>query len=112
MCLILKVINLRANQVRLEYFSQDGEEGYPGNLKISVIYTLTDQNELKIDYAAKTDKTTLVNLTSHSYFNLAGEGSGDVLNQQLMINAKLFTPIDSTSAPTGEIRKIARIFPQ
>jgi aldose 1-epimerase len=94
------------NHIQLDYFSKDGEEGYPGNLKVSVIYTFTDQDELKIDYSATTDITTIINLTSHSYFNLAGEGSGDVLNQLLMINANFFTPVDNTSVPTGEIRKV------
>jgi len=95
------------NSLELEYLSKDGEEGYPGNLKVGVTYFLTDRDELRIDYSAVTDKTTVINLTSHSYFNLAGEGSGDILNQQLMINARFFTPIDSTSAPTGEIKIVA-----
>jgi aldose 1-epimerase len=103
---VWKVVHTTENTLQLEYLSKDGEEGYPGNLKVSVIYTLTDQNELWIDYSATTDRSTPVNLTSHSYFNMAGEGSGDVLNQQLMINAKFFTPVDDTSAPTGEIKMV------
>jgi aldose 1-epimerase len=99
-------VKYSTNQIQLDYFSKDGEEGYPGNLCVTVIYTLTDQDELRIDYSATTDKTTIINLTSHSYFNLAGEGSGDVLNQHLMINANFFTPIDKTSVPSGEIRKV------
>lgn len=92
-----------SSSVQLQYLSADGEEGYPGNVKAAVTYTLTDNNELHLDYLATTDKTTVVNLASHSYFNLQGEGSGDICNQELMINAAYFTPIDETSIPTGEI---------
>lgn len=89
--------------LELTYKSVDGEENYPGNLDIKVTYTLTEENELKIDYYALSDKDTVVNLTNRTYFNLAGHKSGDVLNHKLMINANRFTNINNEGIPTGLI---------
>jgi aldose 1-epimerase len=92
--------------VKLSYISEDGEEGYPGNLACSVIYTLTEDDKLKISYEAETDKKTVVNLTNHSYFNLAGQGSGDILGHVLTINADKYTVVDEGLIPTGENRNV------
>ena len=90
--------------LRLTYRSWDGEEGYPGNLEAVVTYQLTDRNELRIEYRAHTDQDTIVNLTNHSYFNLAGAGT--ILDHQLTISADAFTPVDDTLIPTGELRPV------
>ena len=93
--------------LELSYLSKDGEEGFPGNLNVTVIYTFTDDDALRISYSATTDKKTVVNLTNHSYFNLAGQGSGDILGHLLMIEADKFTPVDKGLIPTGELRDVA-----
>jgi aldose 1-epimerase len=94
------------NALKLTYVSKDGEEGYPGNLTTTVIYTLTENNELKIDYEASTDKATPVNLTNHSYFNLAAGKAEDALDHILMLNADKFTVVDAALIPTGENRNV------
>ena len=93
--------------LELTYLSKDGEEGFPGNLKATVVYHLTDADELKIEYRATTDKDTVANLTNHSYFNLKGAGLGDNLGHLMMLNADKFTPVDAGLIPTGELRAVA-----
>jgi aldose 1-epimerase len=92
--------------VELHYISKDGEEGYPGNLSVTVRYTLSG-SDLKIEYNATTDKPTVLNLTNHSYFNLSGQGHGTILRDQLKLNASRFTPVDKSLIPTGELKSVA-----
>ncbi len=100
-------INDSVPSLSLSYVSKDGEEGYPGNLKVNVVFTFTNDNELQIDYAAETDKPTVINLTNHSYFNLTGDISNTILNHSIKINADKFTPVDETLIPTGELKDVA-----
>lgn len=93
--------------LELNYLSQDGEENYPGNLNVTVRYTLTDKNQLQIDYHATTDQETILNLTNHSYFNLAGHAAGTILDHLVTINADEFLPVNEHLIPTGEKRKVA-----
>jgi aldose 1-epimerase len=99
----------RGDTVGVEFLhtSPDGDEGYPGTLRVSVTYTLTPGNQLEVEYRAKTDRATPVNLSQHSYFNLAGEGSGNILRDVLTIDADRYTPVDSTLIPTGELASVA-----
>jgi aldose 1-epimerase len=94
--------------VKFSYTSKDGEEGYPGKLDVSVTYLLTDENEWRIDYVATADQATPVNLTQHSYFNLKGEGNGDILDHEMTFKASKFTPVTVGLIPTGELRAVAK----
>ena len=95
-----------AAAVQMSYLSKDGDQGFPGNLSVNVRFTLADDNSLKIEYAATSDKDTVVNLTNHTYFNLAGQGHGDVLQQQVMLHASRFTPINADLIPTGALASV------
>jgi aldose 1-epimerase len=100
------VKNDSLDSLKLSYISKDGEEGYPGTVELTVTYTLTQANELKIDYLGKTDKTTILNPTNHSYFNLSGDFTKTILDHELQINAEKITPVDQYSITTGELRNV------
>jgi aldose 1-epimerase len=101
------VHNFYGHGLELTYLSKDGEEGYPGNLKVTAVYVVTDQNELLLQFTATTDKDTVVNLTHHSYFNLAGQGNSNILGHVVFINADQTTPVDSVLIPTGKFADVA-----
>jgi aldose 1-epimerase len=101
------VISSTPPSLELTLRSPDGDQGFPGNLEVSVTFTVTDQNELQMSYQATTDKPTVINLTNHTYFNLAGAGNGNILAEILRINADQYTPSDETQIPTGEIKSVA-----
>jgi len=103
---VWKAEQVSPTKIIFTYTSPDGEEGYPGNLEISIMYEVTASNEFRIEYAATTDKTTVCNLTNHTYFNLSGEGAETINDHLLMINADKYTPVDSTLIPTGELATV------
>ncbi len=100
------VKNANANRIEMTYTSDDGEEGYPGRLSSTVVYSLADDNTLRIDMSASTQAPTIVNIVNHSYWNLAGHNSGNILDHQLMLNASTYTPVDETFIPTGAIDSV------
>lgn len=103
---IWEVVEATKNRIVFKYLSVDGEEGYPGNLEVNMTYELTDDNALKIEYLATTDKTTIVNLTNHSYFNLSGEGESTIIDHVLKMNVDYITPLDSNSIPLGDMMDV------
>jgi aldose 1-epimerase len=104
---VWRVLRAGDQGLHLQYVSKDGEEGFPGTLTVDVTYSLTANNELKIDYLATTDKTTVLNLTNHSYFNLKGQGEGEITDHKVQINATKFTPVDEHLIPTGKLEPVA-----
>jgi aldose 1-epimerase len=100
------LVTADGSALQLTYFSKDGEEGFPGNLKVTAVYTLTDNNELRLDFTATTDQPTVCNLTHHSYFNLRGQGNGDILGHEVYINSGQTTPVDKDLITTGELKPV------
>lgn len=103
---VWNVVKATGNTLELQYTSKDGEEGFPGNLNVTALYTLTEENALRLDYKATTDKPTVVNLTQHSYFNLAGQGKGDILGHEVYINSDKTTPVDKDLITTGAFASV------
>jgi len=103
---VWNVVKATANSLELQYTSKDGEEGFPGNLKVTAVYTLTDDNALRLNFTSTTDKPTVLNLTHHSYFNLAGQGNGDILGHEVYINSDKTTPVDKVLITTGEFAPV------
>jgi aldose 1-epimerase len=100
-------VRVMNDAIRLTTVSKDGDNGYPGNLKLTVVYSLRTDNSLVIDYTAVTDKPTVLNISNHAYFNLTGDPSKTILDHEIKINADAFTPVDSTLIPTGELKKVS-----
>lgn len=104
---VWSVLDASHNRLSLRYVSANGEEGYPGDLTTTVTYSLSEKNEVRIDYSAVSNQDTVINLTNHSWFNLAGAGNGDILEHRLQIHGRRFTPVDSFLIPSGELQAVA-----
>jgi aldose 1-epimerase len=103
---VFDVVQIDESSLQLNYYFKDGEEGFPGNCSLKVVYSITDDNQLKVIYDAVTDKPTVINFTQHNFWNLAGEGSGTILNHELTLNVDRFTPVNANLVPTGELKSV------